>query len=133
MAKTQFPPSSQKQIPAKRALGAAASLLIFFLLMTSVIGLAEKYFAVKKRNRELTEESTSLQQKEVALAATNAYITSPEGTEQSLRERYNYVKPGEEMILISPEAPAPAAAAHQSAVARWWEELLQGIGLKHGN
>lgn len=130
MAKTQFPSTRQKSIPTKRALGAAASLLIFFLLMTSVIGLAEKYFAVQKRNKELAEESTTLQQKETALAATNAYITSPEGTEQSLRERYNYVKPGEEMILISPDTTAPAAAERQSAVARWWQELLQGLGLK---
>ncbi len=114
----------------KRILAAAASLLIFFLLMTSVIGLAGKYFAVQKRNRELAEEATSLQQKEADLASTNAYMASPEGVEEALRQRYNYVKPGEEMILISPEAAAPASEEHQSAVSKWWDDLLRGLGLR---
>ncbi|MDB5188859.1 MAG: hypothetical protein JWM92_457 [Candidatus Nomurabacteria bacterium] len=130
MAKTQFPASHHTGISTKRLLGAALGLLIFFLLMMSVIRLGEKYFAVRNRNKELATQSADLQQKENTLISTNAYLSSPEGAEQSLRERYNYVKPGEGMIVIMPETPLADPAAHQSIIVRWWDELLHGLGIR---
>src|ERR1700744_4711194 len=102
MSKTQFTTSRVTTVPPKRILGALLAFLIFFLLLMSVIRLAEKYFAVRTRNKELAAETITLQQKQTDLTNTNAYLSSPEGTEDSLRERYDYVKPGEEMIIISP-------------------------------
>jgi cell division protein FtsB len=129
MPKTQFPSSHQYTVPAKRIIAALFALLIFFLLLMSVIRLAEKYFAVRNRNKELTEQGTELQQKENALVTTNAYLSSPQGTEQSLRERFNYVKPGEGMIIISPQ-PTLTPPPSQSTVSRWWDELLHGLGIR---
>ncbi len=133
MAKTQFPSSHHTGISAKRLLGAALGLLIFFLLMMSVIRLGEKYFAVRTRNKELAAQSAELQQKQNTLVTTNVYLSSPEGAEESLRERYNYVKPGEGMIVITPETPATDPAAHQSIIVRWWDELLHGLGIRKGS
>jgi hypothetical protein len=129
MAKKQFSGPRHHTIPPKRILGTAIALVVFFLLLTSVIGLAQKYFALRTRNNELNASHAELMQKEQALSTTNAYLGTPEGTEQSLRERYNYIKPGEEMIVLTPEAPAPAVE-EKTGVAHWWDQLLKGIGLR---
>lgn len=128
MAKTQFSPSQQSAVPPKRILGVVAALLIFILLLLSVIRLGEKYFALRARNRELITETAALQQKETDLVNTNAYLSSPQGTEASLREQYNYVKPGEGMIIITPQASATTPEAPQSTVSRWWDDLVHGLG-----
>jgi len=106
------------------------ALLIFFLLLTSVIRLGQKYFALRARSTDLTEQQAALQQKSTSLAATNAYLATPEGTEQSLRERYNYVKPGEGMIIISPDQTAPPPPPAPTGIAAWWNDLLHGLGLR---
>ncbi|MEO5646149.1 MAG: hypothetical protein ABIO57_03580 [Candidatus Paceibacterota bacterium] len=129
MAKKQFSEPRQYSVPPKRILGAAISLVIFFLFLTSVIGLAQKYFTIKARNKELNIEQSALAQKEKSLTTTNTYLATPEGTEQSLRERYNYIKPGEEMIVITPDT-APPIVEQKTGVAHWWDQLLRGLGLR---
>lgn len=129
MVKKQFQQSPSNPISAKRLLAAAASLVIFFLLLMSVIRLAQKYFAIKSRSRELQQEQTTLAAKQNDLAATNAFLATPEGTEESLRERYDYVKPGEQMIVIGPDASA-APPPPSTGIAHWWGELLYGLGIR---
>ncbi len=129
MAKKQFPESRQYSVPPKRILGAVISLVIFFLFLTSVIGLSQKYFTIRARNKELNEEQLALTEKEKNLATTNAYLATPEGTEQSLRERYNYIKPGEEMIVVTPDT-SPLSSSSDTGVAHWWDQLLKGLGLR---
>jgi cell division protein FtsB len=125
MAKKQFQHNNES-ISTKRIIGAALALVVFFLLLTSVVGLAQKYFAIKHRSRELVAEQATLAAKQNDLAATN----TPEGTEESLRERYNYLKPGEQMIIITPDNTLPPPPAPESTVAHWWDELLHGLGIR---
>ncbi|MES2224601.1 MAG: septum formation initiator family protein [Patescibacteria group bacterium] len=130
MAKKQFPQSSHYAIAPKRILGSAIALVVFFLLLTSVIGLAQKYFALKARSQELTEDQARLAEKRTALTTTNAYLATPEGTEESLRERYNYIKPGEQIIVITPEQTVDAEAEKRSVVGHWWDTVLRGLGIR---
>jgi cell division protein FtsB len=130
MVKKQFPQSAQHTVSPKHILGAVVALVIFFLLLTSVIGLAQKYFAIRERSKELAAEQVTLKQKQADLTATNAYLATPEGTEQSLRERYDYVKPGEQMIVVTPDADTTPPAPEPTGVAHWWDELLRGLGIR---
>jgi cell division protein FtsB len=130
MAKKQFQQSGSHTISSKRILGTALALLIFFLLLMSVIRLAEKYFAIRTRNQELRQEQIMLNQKENDLATTNAFLATPEGTEQSLRERYDYLKPGEQMIIINPDTSVTPTLDHQTTVGHWWSQLLHGLGIQ---
>lgn len=123
---------SHSKISYKRLLGAVIALIAFFMLLTSVIGLAEKYFAIKGRTRELKEKQLKLEQKELALMQENAYLETPDGQQQSLRAKFNVVQPGEEMIIITaPIAPAPQPASEQSRIGHWWEVIVRGLGLKN--
>jgi cell division protein FtsB len=129
MAKKQFPQGHHQSISPKRILGTLVSLVVFFLLLTSVIGLGQKYFALKSRSTELNQEQNQLSQKEQTLSDTNSYLATPEGTEESLRERYNYIKPGEQMIVITPDQSTPPPP-EKTGIVHWWDELLQGLGLR---
>lgn len=127
MAKTQFIQKKQ-QFSYKRLLGALVALVVAFLLLASVINVAEKYIATRSHIRDLTLQQQTLLQKQDALAKTNAYIATPEGTEEILRQKYNVVKPGEGMIVID-DTP-PALPAPESKVARWWKAILAGLGIE---
>ncbi len=123
---------SHSKISYKRLLGAVIALIAFFMLLTSVIGLAEKYFAIKGRTRELKEKQLKLEQKELALMQENAYLETPDGQQQSLRAKFNVVQPGEEMIIITtPITPAPEPTSEQSRIGHWWEVIVRGLGLKN--
>ncbi|HTH93477.1 MAG TPA: hypothetical protein VL576_03295 [Candidatus Paceibacterota bacterium] len=131
MAKKQFQQTIHEPVSSKRLLGAAVALIIFFLLLMSVIRLADKFFTIKARSKELKEEQATLTSNQNELVATNSFLSTPEGTEESLRERYDYLKPGEEMIIVSPNTEAtPPPAPQQTGVAYWWDELLRGLGLR---
>lgn len=130
MAKTQFS-SSNSTISYKRLLAAMIALVVFFLLLTSVIGLAEKYYAIRKRTGEIKVQQVTLLEKERALMEQNAYLSTVDGQQQSLRAKFNVVKPGEEMIVITvPVEPLAAPAAPKTGFGHWWQTILQGLGFK---
>lgn len=124
-------PHSKSKISYKRLLGAMVALIAFFMLLTSVIGLAEKYFAIKGRTRELKTKQIKLEEKELALMEQNTYLETPDGQQQSLRAKFNVVQPGEEMIIITaPLAAEPVPAEEQTRIGHWWEAIVRGLGLK---
>jgi len=127
MPKTQL--SHSNRISYKRLLGTGVALVAFFILLTSVIGLAEKYFTIKARTRELKKQQAALVLKEQALMEQNAYLETSDGKAQSLRAKFNVVQPGEEMIIIStlPDVE-PVPEEPQSRVGHWWDVIIKGLG-----
>ena len=122
---------SNSKLSSKRLLGALIALIAFFMLLTSVIGLAEKYFAIKGRTQELKTQQTKLEDKELALMEQNSYLETTDGQQQSLRAKFNVVQPGEEMIIITaPIAPEPMPIEERSRIGHWWQSVIRGIGLR---
>ncbi|MBP9701304.1 MAG: hypothetical protein KBD54_02825 [Candidatus Pacebacteria bacterium] len=127
MAKTQFNEKKQS-LSYRRLFGAMLALLFFFILLTSVISVAGKYFRIKAHIKELNQEKAILSAKHEALLKTNAYLATPEGQEQALRDKYNVVKPGEGMIVIVPAQDPEVPARRPSVVVRWWNSIIHGLG-----
>lgn len=130
MPKKQFHPSLHESVSSKRLLGTAVALIVFFLLLMSVIRLASKFIAIRRRSGELKTEQTTLTAKQADLQATNAFLNTPEGTEESLRERYNYLKPGEQMIIVTSDEPGDSPTESKTGISHWWDELLEGLGIR---
>lgn len=127
MTKAQLPPKPRAVSP-KRILATLVAVVVFFLLLTSVINLFEKYRALKKGRAELYKEQEALVHKKVQLKETNAYLETDEGKEQALRDKYNVVKPGEGMIIITTPALEAPEPVHRSRVGRWWDAIVGGLG-----
>lgn len=119
----------QKRTSPKRILGAAVALVVAFLLLTSVVSLAEKYLTIRHRVRDLKAQEAEAISKQDELKKENQYITTKEGQERELREKYNVVKPGEGMIIITDPAPA-SSDEPTSRVGKWWDSLLRGLGIR---
>ena len=128
MQKTQLI-KKNKNVSPRRILSAVIALLVLFILFTSVIALSRKYFDIRKRVEHLKEQEIAMKERYNDLKQTNEYIQTSEGQERELRSKYNIVKPGEEMIVVS--APDPAVEEKSGSFGRWWEGLLRGLNLKN--
>lgn len=125
MAKTQF---TTHRISPKNLLGLLVALIVAFLLMLSVISVATKYFGIRRHIKDLTLEQAELQKKHESIAEKNAYLATPEGTEEILREKYNVIKPGEGIVVVVDPAPAVLPAS-DTGPKHWWQAILAGLGL----
>jgi cell division protein FtsB len=130
MEKTQLHNRQKKiHISPKRLLGALLSLIVFFILLTSVIGLAEKHFAMRSRIKELHAQERELKEKQKDLTQMNSELETLEGKEFALRTKYNVVKPGEEMIVVTQEKEIEYKDT-RPRMRRWWDSIIEGLGLK---
>lgn len=126
MAKTQF---SNHTISPKSLLGLIVALIVAFLLLLSVISVAEKYFGIRRHISELTTEQAQLQEKHERIAEKNKYLATSEGTEEILREKYNVIKPGEGIVVVvDPSVSAPPSS--DTTPTHWWQAILAGLGLR---
>lgn len=130
MAKTQF----SHRLSYKVVLSTLLALGVFFLLLTSVIGLGQKYFTLRTRTKELKEEQQALIAKEQALTEQNAYLETIEGQAQLLRSKFNVVQPGEEIIVISNtledgEREEDVEVQIQEKKSGFWHKILRAVGL----
>ena len=100
MAKIQL--SKSNRLSPRLVLTFIVATVLTFLLLASVINISQKYFHLRKDIKDLKTDQASLEKKENQLADTNSYLTTSEGQEQALRDKYNVVKPGEGMIIITP-------------------------------
>lgn len=105
MAKTQFP--TKKAFSYKSLIGMVIALVAFFVLLTSVIDLTGKYFMTRKRTRDFQNQKIELTEKEAILVEQNMYFETEEGQKQLLREKYNVVGPGEELVIITTHEDTP--------------------------
>lgn len=118
------------RVSPKTILAAAFALVVAFLLAASVFGLAEKYFTIRRHIQALKKEEVLLQQKKETLTKTNEYLATPEGAEQNLRSKFNLVRPGEEMIIITPSTSNTLVEAPRGPVGRFWDVIRSALGGK---
>jgi cell division protein FtsB len=88
------------------------SFFIFILILAGVFYLAKSTFLLYLKNRESRKsfsetksELEKLKEEKASLEAELKKIETPEGLERMLRERFQAVKPGEHLIIVSEEEP----------------------------
>lgn len=121
---------SPQHLSAKRLLRALVAVIVVFLLLVSVINVAQKYFTIRAHNRDLIAQKNELQEKQLALKTTNEYLDSPAGKEQALRDKFNVVKPGEGIVIVTTADTDTLDGTDRSAVSRWWDAVLRGLGIR---
>jgi len=79
-----------------------------FLIVILIVFSVEVYFLLKEKNQlqnklnELNSRLDLLQAENNQLRSDLDYFSYPENLEKELRSRFNYKKPQEKMIIITP-------------------------------
>ena len=129
MAKMQLS-KIHNRIAPRLLLAFVVVVVVAFLLIVSVTNIAGKYFRIRREIHDLKTQQALLEKKETALQSTNAYLATPEGQEQALRDKYNVVKSGEGMIIITPTNTQEAPQTQERGIGKWWDKLLHGLGVR---
>lgn len=126
-------PRKRNQISSRSVIIFVALSIVFFILLSSVITLGRKYIALRAKLGELNTEQQTISDKQALLKERNDFLTTPEGEERILREKYDVVQPGEGVIIVTePDIGAPPTAAHpDSWVGNVWHAVLRGLGIEH--
>jgi cell division protein FtsB len=106
------------------------SATVAFLLFLSVFNVSKKYFDIRNNIEKLENEKSELESKRANLKEINERINSPDGIEQSLRDKYNVVKPGEGIIIVTGVSKLADAGEEKSRISKWWDDILHGIGIR---
>lgn len=106
----------------------AVGIALFLLVI--VIRLGRKYMGVRNDIKELRTQHTELSQKLQDITAKNAYLETAEGQERELRNKFNMVRPGESIVIITNDSKASETPPQSSRVFRLWDTLLHGLGFR---
>ncbi len=85
-------------------------MVTFGVLLIILIVVGVELFSMLADTNRLREENAQVDQKLQALEKENkeiqgdqSYYKNPDNLEKSLREKFNYKRPGEIMIIVVPE------------------------------
>lgn len=103
-------------------------LIIIVLVSRGVWGIYVKY----DKSRALAEKSRAdlaiLQAREQTLTKSINALSTEEGKEKELRDRFGLVKEGEKMVILVDDATSAKPSANVINDS-WWRKFLDSIGL----
>ena len=79
-------------------------LAVISLLSFQIYSLNKQRISLKNDLDKITKELTPLNEENKELIAEINYLENPDNLEKELRSRFNYVKPGEKLIIVVPES-----------------------------
>ena len=124
--------SRRRSVSIKTLFFFAGSAILFVCMLWAVCTLGSKYLDTRSKLSEDTSEQQTLERKKQELTDENAYLNTPEGQEHMIRDKYSLVKPGEGLIVITEPSSDTVQAQHSgTGIARWWDTLLKGLGIRH--
>ncbi len=124
------PQQAKESSRTKSILVTLIALVIFFMLLSSVLGLFAKYRAIRSHIKDLKQEESNLTKKKDAVTEQNKYLNTPEGKEQVFRDTYRLIKPGEGIVVITSDKEVVEDTDKKPGIQRFWESILEGLGLR---
>ncbi len=93
---------------------------IVVLFAYNVIGLIEKEHETAKNKESELAKIDDLRNRQTELTSDIAKLSTDEGKEESIRDKFQVVKPGEKMVVIVDSNPQTQASADQSVDHSFW-------------
>ena len=115
-----------------RRVGSSPIVLIGLAILVgfsfpAVWRLYQKKQIVSTERQLLLEEVERLKERQSKLAVEVQKLSTSRGVEETIRENFNVVRPGENVIyLLPPTTTAPIAVERSRS---WWLELMGWLGL----
>lgn len=130
MIRKQQAIGNKKTLNPRVALAAIVSLLVLFLVLTSVLDLWKKYRAIRSHINELKQQEVALKEKKTTVTTTNKHLETEEGKEEVFRNTYRLVKPGEGIILITKDSDREEVTSKGARFQKFWDNIMRGLGLR---
>jgi cell division protein FtsB len=113
-------------------LGIVVACIIFVLIVRGAWSVHQKALIAQERLDQAQTELADLQHQQASLSASIGQLSTTQGIETALREKYHAVKPGE-MVAVIIDDPHRNSSSSSSASSTpqisWWGRLLGFIGL----
>ena len=106
-------------------------LVLLFLLFLAIvfiynmIGLIERTHEAGKKKQLVESHIAELEARKKSLEDDIAKMKTPDGLEETIRDKYQLVRDGEKLVVITDNA-APQAPAPQKSSGGFWE-FLKGL------
>lgn len=84
-----------------RSLKAITALLCLVLFCAFLYTPAQQYYQAQREHDRLTAEYASIEERNTALNVQNDILASEAGQEDAVRQKYGYIKPGEETAVVT--------------------------------
>lgn len=120
----------KKTLSPKKILLFLLALVVFFMLLSSVIELYKKKRTVKKHIKALEHDVVVLSETYKRTEELNERIATPEGKEYILRDKYRFVRPGEELIVVTTPDTQIQVSEPPARLRRFWNSIMRGVGLQ---
>lgn len=89
----------------KRAITFGVLLVILIFVGVELFSMLSDAKKLKEENTEITQKLQAVEKENKEVQSNQTYYKNPDNLEKSLREKFNYKKPGETMIIVVPEQP----------------------------
>lgn len=106
--------------------------VLIVLLARASWGMYERASASDARLRQAQANVAALEAQQEALSKKVSYLSTSDGVQAELREKYRAIEPGESVAVIvdaSTSKSSPLAASSTEPVQSWWEKVLSFFGL----
>ena len=100
-------------------------LFLAFFLTKGAIGMVAKERESAKRMDETLERVKELETRETELKSSIELISTTEGLEREIREKFGVTREGEHLALVVD--PQPAATSTDDTKRPWYKRLLDAI------
>lgn len=115
-----------------RALSSPVAIVFLAILLAftarAAWGIYEKDRASAERLAQAQANVAKLQGQQASLEGRIAYLSTDQGVEAELREKYRAVKDGESVAVVVDPASSSAAAASSTPSAGWLDSFLRLFG-----
>ena len=88
---------------SRRIITFAVLCVVLVLVGAELFSLFLDSKKLSKENIEITQKIQALEQESQKVQGNQNYYRNPDNLEKSLREKFNYKRPGEIMIIVVPE------------------------------
>jgi len=113
-------------------IGIILACIVLFFLVRGGLSIHEKAIIAGQRLDQAQTELTDLQHQQSTLTSSIAQLSTTQGIEAELREKYHAVKQGESVAVIvndsSIGSSSEGATSSPLTKTSWWGSLLQFIG-----
>ncbi len=125
MSQFQRSTKAKKKLLFPRPVLVVVLFIAFLFLASSVIQLVRKEIKIRAEVHQLQTQQQELTKKQTNLDQDIRYLSTDEGKEQALRDKYRLVKPGEHIIVVT-DPPPPSDAQNnknQSFFSRFFDAI----------